>query len=399
MFYLAIFILILFFAHFEVRWRYSVPSSNLITYSFFLIFWLVAGLRFETGVDWLYYKNFFQRVEPIGEVLSGHSYQFSETRFEIGFKILNSLVKSFTDDVQWLFIIIAFITNILLFLSLRRYSNYLYISLLIYFCSIYFILDMSGIRHCISLNIFLYSIQFLVKKQPYKFFSLILMASLFHITALILFPLYFILKTELKTKTIIVFSLIGLLISVVEIRWLKEVINLFFTYFNFGLLSDKLYFYTAYEIYASDKPFGIGMVVNFLILIFILMNRKNLQKNKLFNAFLNLYLISLFFYYYTWELTELSTRVRLYFLVGNAVLFTYLIDLYKDKLKRYLVFSFIVAFSFFYARVYLLQMPIAIAHNPYQNYVIHKVLDIQGTGYERLQKHKANFKANTMKKK
>lgn len=370
----------LFFAANDFDRKFNQYSSNIVFFFLFLIFWLVAGLRYETGVDWPGYTLFFNHSESINKVLTNATTNFFITEFEFGYVLLNSIIKTFTDNVQWLFLIIALITNLMLFSSIKKYSNHIFISLLIYYCTTYFILDMSGIRQCISLNLFLLSLNYIIEGNFKKYILAILIASLFHITSLILIPMYFILKIEYKNWILILFVFIGIIISLFQITWMTFVLEKMIDTFSVQAIAGKL---TRYGNRDDSRIFGIGFIFNIAVFVFCIFKRKELSQNKMFNVFLNMYVINLFFYYFTWELTELSGRLRLYFAVGNIVLFTYFIDIYKHKLNRLLIFIFIISFSIYYGRTYLFEMQDGITYNPYQNYVIHNLFDLKSTGHER----------------
>ncbi|MBG0859039.1 MAG: EpsG family protein [Bacteroidales bacterium] len=348
-----------------------------------MIFWLVAGLRYETGVDWPGYTKFFVDSESIGKVLKNAVTFHFYDQYEFGYTLLNSVLRTFTDNVQWLFLIIAFSTNLMLFNSVKRYSDHIFISLLIYFGTIYFILDMSGIRQCIALNIFLLSIKYITGRHFLKYFVTILIASMFHITSLLLIPIYFILKIKFNNWVLLSVIIAGLFISVFKITWIIPFLKGISELIQIEAITNRIY---AYSNLSGPRIFGFGFLFNFLVFIFCIIERKKLEQNKMFNIFLNMYVISLFFYYFTWELNEFSSRFRLYFTVGNIVLFTYFLDVYKNKLNRFLVFFMIVSFSVFFGRIYFFEMQQGIAYNPYQNYLIYKVFGLKSTGQERLEK-------------
>lgn len=381
MFYFFIFSILLFFAANDYDRKMNIYSGNIVYGFLFLIFWLVAGLRYETGVDWPGYTSFFKESESIQKITSNGFGSYFENEYEFGYVVLNSIIRTFTVNVQWLFLITGLGTSLLLFGSIKKYSTHIFISLLIYFCTIYFILDMSGIRQCISLNLFLVSIDYISKRKLLKYFGIILFASMFHITSLVLLPLYFVLNLKIKTWVLIIVVSIGIFISLFHISWIMLIVDKITNSFQLAAITGKL---TRYSARSDSRNFGMGFILNFLIFVFCIFKRKELDKNKMFNLFLNMYVLSLFFYYFTWELTEISSRFRLYFSVGNIILFSYFLDIYKDKIARTLVFLFIISFSVYSGRIYLFEMSEGVAYNPYQNYVVHKTFGIKSTGMDRL---------------
>lgn len=381
MFYLQILLILILFATLDIDFKFNANSRNLILFFLFIIFWLVAGLRYETGVDWLGYTKFYTKIGSLTRILGGEIAILKNSEFEIGYTLLNVIFKVFTDNVQLLFLIIAFFTNVMLFSSLKHFSGHLFVSLMIYFCTMYFVLDMDAIRQCIALNLFLYSLNFIIEKKILKYFIIILFASLFHRTALLLLPMYFFLNREFKNSTILIIVVVVLTISLFQIHWLRFFIVHLIDILHSGSFAVKL---ASSLNHGYSRNFGIGFIGNLLILILCLAKRKKLKENMFFNVFLNMYVINLVLYYSTWELSILSSRFRLYFIIGNAILLTYFIDLYRDKLMKYLIFIFIIFYCFFYSRIYLFKYSEGISYNPYQNYLVYKVFDLNSTGHERL---------------
>ena len=382
MFYFLIFIILFIFAACDIDKKLNANSRNIVLIFLFLVFWLVAGLRYETGTDWMTYTQFYNQIDNIAEVFGGSSYVLNDSPFEIGYTLVNSVLKVFTDNIQWLFLLIAFVTNLMLFFSLKKYSSHIFISLLIYFCIIYLILDMSGIRQCIALNIFLCSLNYIIRKKICKYFLAIFIASLFHQAAWLLLPMYFFLNREFKNSTYLIFVGIGIIFALFQIHWIQPLVDYSIGFHFSESLSGKLYFYGKFI--NVSRSFGIGFIGNLLILVFCLVKRNDLKTNKMFKLFLNMYILNLVFYYFTWELWLLSSRYRLYFLIGNVVLLTYFVDVYKDRLKKYLVFVFIIFYCLSYGKIYFFEYPEGITHNPYQNYLLYKIFGIKSTGLERL---------------
>lgn len=383
MFYSLIFLLLFFFASFDVGRRLTTKLRYYSVLFLFLVFWLIAGLRYETGVDWPGYTLFYKNMDSFVMIFTGNFDFLKDKEFEIGFVLLNSFLKMITDDIQLMFLLIALFTNILLFSSLKIYSKHIFISLMIYFSTLYFVMDMDVIRQCISATIFFYSLIYIANRNIYKFSLAIIIAGSFHQTALLLFPLYYILNKDFKNKYLLVFVGIAFSVFAFQIPWLQFIINHIIGIISPGSFQLKLSSYSNVNI---SRNFGIGLIGNLLIFIFCLLKRNKLKINNMYNLFLNLFIINLIIYYSTWELSMLSSRIRLYFLMSNIVLLTYFIDVFEERLKKYFIFMFISLYCLFYGRIYFFESPEGISYNPYQNYAVYKIFGLKSTGPERLTK-------------
>lgn len=383
MFYFLVFCTILLFALLDYNRKLNRGSRDIALFICFMIFWLVAGLRYETGIDWPYYDSYFRDITPGMVIDNLRSLNFYD-QYEFGYIMLNLVIRFFTGNVVWFYLFIAFFTNVLLFSSIRKYSNHVFLSLLIYFTTIYFILDMSGIRQCIALNIFIFAIRYVESGQIARYMVLIVLAAFFHLTSLMLIPVYFLLRIEFRSWMLAALILAGVLIALLQVEWIIPALQKISGFISMEAVTNKIY---RYSLRSDSREFGIGFVLNLLIFLFILAKRKEFSSLRMFNIFLNIYVAGLFLYYYGWELNEFSSRLRLYFTAGNLVLFTMFFDVFKRKLNRSLAFIFIVMFSLFYGRTYLFGLPEALAYTPYQNYIVHKVLGVKSTGPERLERY------------
>lgn len=64
------------------------------------------------------------------------------------------------------------------------------------------------------------------------------------------------------------------------------------------------------------------------------------------------------------------------------------IFLFKYRVERFTVASFIVLYSLSYAKSYVFESNTTIAYHPYQNYVWYRALGLKSTGPERIILHK-----------
>jgi transmembrane protein EpsG len=379
-FYLILFVLLVLIASFDVNSRFDRNSRAALCLFLFCVFWLVAGLRYETGVDWPGYTDYFHRSKPILDIAAGTVNLSPDPEFEFGFGVLISSLRLFTDNVQWLFLIAAFASSLTLFTFATRYSNHLFVSLLLYYSTIYFVMDMDGIRQCIVLNVFLLSLRNLVRRNFGRYCAAMAAASLFHQTAWLLLPLYFVLNRQISSRTILLIVCAGAALPLFQIKWMTAVIQLVIENVDLGSITAKL---QRYVVVGVPRQYGVGFVVNLVVLGVFLANRRRLGKIRHFNLFLNMFAVGLLVYYSTWELGSISGRFRVYLAAGSIVLFAHLVDLYRDPLKRYAVFSLIVLICLFYGRSYFFEMPEAITYNPYQNYLVHVTLGLESSGRQR----------------
>jgi hypothetical protein len=190
--YLSIFIVISFL-HF-LSWRIKALRPGVLLISILLL-WLVSSLRDVTvGIDTKNYLALFESIVQNGLMIQDVSVinLFVPNGFELGFTIYTYFVSLFTSS----FITYLFITGVLvyvpIYLFIKRYSTDYYLSLVIYYC-LFFFGSMTLLRQSIAMSILLIGTKYIVGRNPIKFTAIVLLASSFHVSALVglvLYPIY-----------------------------------------------------------------------------------------------------------------------------------------------------------------------------------------------------------------
>lgn len=153
-----------------------------------VLFTLVFGMRYGVGIDYNNYMDIYEET-------TYDSYQelLDVRNLEYGFAFLIYLCHYFQAPVYVLFTICAFIQIFLLYKTFKEEGDvliYIYATLILTgFCMYNF---MNIIRHDIAFCFFLYSLRYIRDNKPVKYWLCCILALGFHLSALILFPIYFI---------------------------------------------------------------------------------------------------------------------------------------------------------------------------------------------------------------
>lgn len=391
--YLLIFLLLLLFSFLEIS---NVPTRILrvlhIVSAFLFI--LVAGFRYETGVDWLAYENYFSDIVPLNEAFNFNSFGNVFLTLDVGYSLLNSIVKMFGGGVQVVFLIISVASTFLLIKNLKYYSNHVLTGLLIYYPFFFFIFDMSGIRQGLAIQIVLFSIKYISKKDLYKFSFYILLATSIHWTALILLPLYFFVNKKISLSYTVFIFIISIVIFTFKIKWMALILGDLIGQLNtFTMLSDKVEAYTTNDVFSQERGWDMFSLYNFsrisLIITILYFFRNKISNNfPSFNTFYNFILLELFCIFCLFEFFEISERLRFYFTIAEVVIVSHVIFIIRNYIVRIFALLFLAIGVFLNAYPFLLQLPSTIAYHPYQNYVLYSIFDLNSSGYYRLQEHK-----------
>ena len=308
-----------------------------------LIISFIVGFRYNVGVDWGSYKNFF-------EVINFQSFPFlAKLNIGILYYYINQEIASFGLSYEWMFFIVAIISWYFIFKSVPK--SLLPLLLFFIFVDGIFFWSMNGVRQFVSISIFLYSIRFIIKREPVKYFSCIFLALLFHPSALLLVPIYFIPFSKLyNQKAWIIAYLISFafsknpfLISGLE-KFFSNVANfipILSKYTNYFTTSD----YSARQVAGTGLGVVFSSLITFVILIF---SKWIIDKNPQTRPYFILYFIGAIMYnlFFTFQIVG---RFNMYFLIMKPVVLAILIgELLKSKTYRGLAIIISVLYFFLF---------------------------------------------------
>lgn len=294
----------------------SLRKSKYIYYGFLLIiFLLIFGLRDGIGVDWNVYELYFNNV--------------SVDNFEIGYKILNDFIYRTCGNFNVLIFCIFSFTTVVQFNALRKFIKDYNIAVVVWL-GVGF-LAFGILRQAIAISFFMLGLMYF-KKDRKKYFIFIIIACLFHNTAIILLPVSYIISEKRSDKTVSIFVIISFLVYIFKI---DTVILRILQILPF--VGDKINFYLN----AQGHNFRMGIDVRcievsllFMIATFFYKDlRKNNSYFDLMYKLLGCYLI---FYFGLNSVATIAARAVKYFEIAQIAMFVYLLRIPKDKNLRIL---------------------------------------------------------------
>ncbi len=172
----------------------NVKNSKRFILVAFLLLFAYMGLRNvnslgidSSGVNGSYRVIYARDGQASWSALSGKG----ESNYNIGFTYLTKLIYTLTNgDYQ------AFITILSLFIVfsymrfIRKYSPSPIQSILYFLGLLYFTFLFDALKQAVAMSVLLYAFDAIIEDRPYKFFFLVLIASLFHFPALVFLPAY-----------------------------------------------------------------------------------------------------------------------------------------------------------------------------------------------------------------
>ena len=328
-------------ARMQRTFHHPTSSWNPEVWLSILIFAIVAGLRYNVGVDHLTYLRFYEEFSKQG-------WTTRET-FEPGFLFI---MKVFTELNLHFFFFFAFLAAIQLFFiyfALRKQKQLLpYIGLFI-MLGPYFLDWMNGIRQCIAMCIFVLSIEFIQKRKFILYILTIFGASLIHKSAYILLPFYFIFFKSFspsKTKTHLLILILCIILGNSP-TWISfiTVLNDFFTFLGY-----ENYVNNFENVLDNLQEFAWGprritvLLINFIIIYLYPQISQFYHNNKYVPLYFSLFFIGVCLYNLLANTSLEFLRPVSYFTIFTLPMSAYTAHYLKIKKRKmfYLLFMILV---------------------------------------------------------
>ncbi|EGJ72050.1 hypothetical protein Bcop_1862 [Bacteroides coprosuis DSM 18011] len=212
-----------------------------------LIILLLVLRNDYVGTDTQNYRFIYDNITNEGYYHGLEDFKISN---EIGFYTMIYWMKTFEIDFRVLLLISAVFYVLATSFIIYKYSENAFLSYFLFFVNGFFIFN-TTMRHCFALSFFVFAVYFAIQRKIIPYFILIGLAILFHSSAIVILPVYWLIKLDLNKKLYVVLtvSMIGLV----------AISPLMFPYV-------EIFFDKKYE--AQDTGGVFRTILNFLIAIF-----------------------------------------------------------------------------------------------------------------------------------
>jgi hypothetical protein len=160
--------------------------------SFFISFIPVAFRGY--GVDYTSYLNIYNSIKSAGLDYFINNYNGMP---EPLYALLNYLVANTISDFQLVLVLSSLIPLIFIYITFARYVKKVNMFLLVWVFNFTFYFYMYGlVRMSIAVGIITYAYKYLRNKKLFKYSVFCLLATLFHYSAIIMLPVYFLVNLD-----------------------------------------------------------------------------------------------------------------------------------------------------------------------------------------------------------
>jgi transmembrane protein EpsG len=300
-----------------------------------ILLFVVSAFRYNVGTDYVNYYHLFLYKDGMFEYK------------EWGYTNLVNLLSGLGFNPQIMFFLFSLVTILLFYKSFKYFfkeNDSLFMLATLLFIPLFYFYTLNGIRQSLAVAIFFYSIRFIIDKSYFKYFLLIVIAMLFHKSAIVLIPLYFFSTIKLtKYKLIVIYLVIVFLLLFNPLIYIVDI-----------YVQNKLplYFYFNDEFFSQGVS-GFGKVIAiinvFLVLLLsFFLNKKNPLENIVFNLIIIFVVIKLF----ALDI-QIIDRLSLYF-KPIMILFVLLVIRNVNKLKNiFFISTLILTLSYTLVVIYI----------------------------------------------
>lgn len=272
---------------------------------------IIAGFRYDTGTDYSTYYHYYDNIRKGGEPWSWMS-------FEWGFILLNKAIGLFYFAPEVYMFIVSTITVFLILYTCNSMSLDRMMSMLLFVTLYFYFSSFNILRQYLAIAIVFFSITFIKKGKLIPYILCIVLASLFHKTALIMLPLYFVSYRRFSLPIQGIFLGFCLFIALLG----RPIITLIVSFF------PKYSVYADFE--AGSAWFNLGVLcVVYALALYSQRKRKFTNRDHLY---LNVCVIALGLMLLTY-CNVLFARMAMYYYVFTILTLPHFIGRLKKKYR------------------------------------------------------------------
>ncbi|MEG1254504.1 EpsG family protein [Clostridium sp.] len=331
--YILNLVIVCVFGYLAEKYKKKGIESNKTKYNLFLILislislTLVSGFRYKVGTDFMTYT----------ETLI----YFKNTSIDIfdqgGFTLLTNLLRDITDNPQLFFMITSIFINTAVVIFLVRNTDNIFLSLYFYITTYMYYGTMNGIRQYIACSILLLGYKNLINGNFKKYLLYIIGAFLFHSSALIMIPIYFI----VRQKSDSIWNIVIFLTTLMAMLFYDTFLEILFTILN----DTRFGYYKDYLIGDSNGANILRIIVWMLpvILIFLYKDRARKVFGDKIDIVINLCYIGAIFMLLASKHVFFA-RICMYFDAYYLILLPKLSSMFDNKTNKFMTIIIMIGY-------------------------------------------------------
>ena len=324
----------------------------------FTILTIVSAIRnYTVGVDT---EQFCRAFEYIGGMSISNAIE--NTRYELGFVLLCKLLSFISDNSQ----ILIIATSIIIMTTIAKFiyeeSDDVVLSTLLFVLLNYYAMYMNVMRQAMAIAIIIISYKaFLKNGKNIKFTLAVLVASLFHQSALVMLILIFFRNKKFSKKYYFISLLIGFLVFVFADKLFSILLSIFSSYQDYqtSVFAESNYFAAIFNAIVLFIFYTVGIIY---------IDFKNTKKSDSINFYAYMVMINFLLYIATIKIS-IFTRATTYFNIFNIIWIPAFIKNIQNKLAMQIILLMLLFFTILYWGIISVYRPEWYGVIPYETFM------------------------------
>ena len=327
--------LLVFFNNYSFYDRTSERRVSIYIFLVFILLFIFSAFRGNMTADYDNYVDLYDRFSSysLKGIVSRGWFDYPEE----GYIFFQFLIKKIFNNVLFIFIITSFFILIGNFKEIKaqwKYAGFLPILLFVEIGEYYNSFNL--IRQVIAATIIILGSKYLYEEKFFKYLLIVIVATLFHKSSIIMLPCYFLLNIRFTKKTLIVYFIV----LIIGLLFLKGIISFVQKYY-WSWYTDDGYGMTGY----SFKNVVFPCIISIVPIISYFFNQNNISKKE--EIWLNASCLYFVFCVIGLRLF-MVTRFMVFFSLYSILAFSSAIRKIKDPILRFLSYVGIVLLTIMY---------------------------------------------------
>lgn len=316
----------------------QIRPNKFFTFLAALSLVLVSGLRNNIGDTYFYMHAY---------TVTDFDWEYVQNNKDWGFSIFQMLLKNYTNNPQVMVFITALITNVLIVLVLYKYSRLLELSLYVYITSGMYLTSMNGIRQYMAAAIVFAATKYILDGNWKKYTLVVLVASTFHQSAIVLLPIYFLVRRKAWSGMTFLF-LFGAVLIVLGFNQFSETF--------FAAIEDTQYGH--YKDFNEGGANTIRVAVEAAPLTLAYFGRDKLR--ELFpksDYIVNMALLGAVFMLISTQ-NWIFARFSIYFGLYQLILIPWVVKAFAEKDQKFIYYAILVCYFIYFVYEHVITLGI-----------------------------------------
>ncbi|AXG18937.1 TPA: EpsG family protein [Escherichia coli] len=293
---------------------FQVNTKPSLIYTIMLLFIAlfmagIAGFRIDSPD----YENYYLYFNMLSKGIDYR--QINIVAPDPAFALLNICLSRLSTNPLILFLFFGITSVLINAFCFKKYVKYFMISMLFYLVHTYVARELMQIRAGLACALCLFSLRYIVNKCPWRFLITIILASSFHLGAVVFLIAYPLGQYKFNSKKVAIAIICALIISSIF------PLGAFFKSLPSYAFLNRIQYYNDTEYGQSSSLFtNVVIIKELLIIIVCLAYRRVLENIPYFNVSFNTYVVSLIWLILWNDFSIVASRIATFYSIGEVLL-------------------------------------------------------------------------------